>query len=377
MTQRITMRTLLFLFLFVSANAEKGGKAFSLFSVVTFKNEDCQSESKTTMAGNRNGTCYTSTECSDKGGMASGNCAMGFGTCCIFLSNSCGDEINQNVTYVRNENFPTALTGTSLTDCTYTVKKCSDNICRVRLDFEQFTILGATGTDDTTANQACVDSFTVTGLSTGSSVVPTICGANNGQHIYFELGEASGDTATLSFKFGATAGSRDYEIRVSQFPCSSALTPPEGCLQWHTGTDGRLTTFNFEADTTHLASQDYSICIRREEGMCCIEYQACSDDRSMTIGAVDAAAKSGAQCTNLDWIEIENSGASCGAAETRSRYCGSKLTAIDASDTNSPVCDCTAPFSVGVRTDASDAADAAGATGRSRGVCLEYVQKPC
>lgn len=358
----------------MSANAEKGGKAFSLFSVVTFKNEDCQSESKTTMAGNRNGTCYTSTECSDKGGMASGNCAMGFGTCCIFLSNSCGDEINQNVTYVRNENFPTALTGTSLTDCTYTVKKCNNNICRVRLDFEQFTILGPVGTDEGT-DQACVDSFTVTGLSTGSSVVPTICGANNGQHIYFELGEASGDMATLSFKFGATAGSRDYEIRVSQYPCSSALTPPEGCLQWHTGTDGRLTTFNYEADTLHLQLQDYSICIRREEGMCCIEYQACSDDRSMTIGAVDAAAKTGATCVDRDWIEIESSGASCGAAETRSRYCGSKLSAIDASNTNNPVCDCTAPFYVGVRTEAAGTEDVANA--RSRGVCLEYVQKPC
>ena len=35
--------------------------AFSLFNVVTFRNEDCQSQSLTMMNGPRNGTCYTST----------------------------------------------------------------------------------------------------------------------------------------------------------------------------------------------------------------------------------------------------------------------------------------------------------------------------
>ena len=74
-------------------------KLFSLFSVVTFKNSGCQSSSGTTGSGiNRNGkflslleltiliwfcinsflgTCYTSTECLNKGGTASGGCAAG------------------------------------------------------------------------------------------------------------------------------------------------------------------------------------------------------------------------------------------------------------------------------------------------------------
>ena len=34
---------------------------------------------------NLQGTCYTSQECTDLGGIADGNCANGFGTCCIIM----------------------------------------------------------------------------------------------------------------------------------------------------------------------------------------------------------------------------------------------------------------------------------------------------
>ena len=49
----------------------------SLFSVVQFKNNECTATSGLT------GVCYSSTECTDNGGSASGNCASGFGVCCI------------------------------------------------------------------------------------------------------------------------------------------------------------------------------------------------------------------------------------------------------------------------------------------------------
>ena len=75
--------------LFAENNREKRGKlvrthlyicylfclafsVFSLFNVVTFKNDGCSSSDS-----GRNGTCYTSTECQDKGGRALGNCAAG------------------------------------------------------------------------------------------------------------------------------------------------------------------------------------------------------------------------------------------------------------------------------------------------------------
>ena len=42
--------------------------------------------------------------------------------------------------------------------------------------------------------------------------------------------------------------------------------PPEGCLQWHTGTEGRIETFNFAGNDQHLNDQQYNICIRQEMG---------------------------------------------------------------------------------------------------------------
>merc|ERR1711936_1153054 len=67
------------------AAEEKLGKHFSLFSVVTFGNEECTSSSSVA-GGATEGTCYSSTECSDKNGMSAGNCASGFGVCCVFLN---------------------------------------------------------------------------------------------------------------------------------------------------------------------------------------------------------------------------------------------------------------------------------------------------
>ena len=50
-------------------------------------------------------------------------------------------------------------------------------------------------------------------------------------------------------------------------PCYSQ---PNGCLQYHTGIDGRLETFNWgnvgTSQDSHLRNQNYRICIRQEEG---------------------------------------------------------------------------------------------------------------
>ena len=52
-------------------------------------------------SGLRNGTCFTSNECSSKGGSSSGSCAAGFGVCCVFTSSTSGDTISQNCTYIQ------------------------------------------------------------------------------------------------------------------------------------------------------------------------------------------------------------------------------------------------------------------------------------
>lgn len=243
--------------------AQRQGKVFSLFNVVQFENSPCASTSTISSGGSgsnrRNGTCLTESECRDKSGTASGNCAAGFGVCCVFYAEDSGDEINQNCTYVRNPNFPSSYSETN--NVQYTVNKCDDTVCGLRLDFESFSILGTGNTEEwdalrstTVGGGACLDTFTVT--SNAGDSVPVICGMNTGQHMYIDMGRGNGDSSTLQFTFDNMAGNRQWEIKVTQVKCG-AQNAPDGCLQYHTGLTGRFTTFNFlPTNDNHLAEQE-------------------------------------------------------------------------------------------------------------------------
>merc|ERR1711881_240273 len=61
----------------ISPETTRDGKILPIFQVVKFPNDVCTGSS-------RNGTCYTSEECSSKGGSNEGSCASGFGVCCVF-----------------------------------------------------------------------------------------------------------------------------------------------------------------------------------------------------------------------------------------------------------------------------------------------------
>ena len=81
-----------------------------------------------------------------------------FGVCCLFLVTSTSTTINQNCTYIRNPSYPSVYSAT--TALTYTINKCSSDVCAVRLDFESFTIEGPSATTETNGG-ACTDSFVV------------------------------------------------------------------------------------------------------------------------------------------------------------------------------------------------------------------------
>ena len=90
-----------------------------------------------------------------------------FGVCCVFVVSNSGKEVNQNCSYIRNEGFPNSFTGTS--GVSHTIKKCTDLVCSIRLDFESFTILGtgntfesATAAGAAPAGGECLDTFSVT-----------------------------------------------------------------------------------------------------------------------------------------------------------------------------------------------------------------------
>merc|ERR1712242_252815 len=133
---------------------QRAGKSFSLFSIVQFPNQQCTSSSSSSTYG----TCFTSSECTSKGGSADGNRAAGFGVCCVIYTTTCGSSLSTNTTYIRNPNYPSSYTPSTTGTCAFTFNKVSDDVCQLRLDFQTFS-----GFATTTPIGACSDYMTAAG----------------------------------------------------------------------------------------------------------------------------------------------------------------------------------------------------------------------
>merc|ERR1712223_1964958 len=205
---------------------EKLAKHFSLFSVVAFGNEECTSGTSIT-GGATTGTCYSSTECSDKKGMASGNCASGFGVCCVFLNTGgVSATISENRTRVRNKEYPSIATATTAQSIVYTVNKMKQDICQIRLDFGTFIIAGPSVSTEAiaTGSQLCQDSLIITTTDvTATTSTPTgvLCGALTGEHLYVDLSPTASDAAKLTLATlvsGTLTPAIAQGLGISRFP---------------------------------------------------------------------------------------------------------------------------------------------------------------
>lgn len=279
-------------------------KDFSLFSVVTFKNEECTSET-TLVGGAQAGTCYTTTECSDKGGTKSGNCAAGFGVCCVFISSTgASATIKENRTHIRNSEYPSyATTTTKAHSIVYTLEKAQTDVCQLRLDFNTFVITGPSNSAESITvasyNHNCrADLMQI--ATTDEKTFPTICGILTNQHLYVDLSPTSTDKATVTITTSYTTAAtptaaiaaRVWNFEVSQITCSSPNRAPMGCDRYFMTDHGKITSFNFykvksstlastgatQNSGLELASQNLNTCIRRSKGMCCVEFKVCQVD---------------------------------------------------------------------------------------------------
>ncbi|XP_059097812.1 uncharacterized protein LOC131892089 [Tigriopus californicus] len=364
-------------------------RVFSLFNVVKFQNGPCESNvappGGSISQGNRHGTCYTFDECRKAGGATAGKCASGFGVCCLFVVKESGTTVTRNCTYLENPGSPNPYGSSS--QVSYQIAKCCANVCQLRLDFESFVIQGTGNTLelDTTSNPPtfggiCKDRFTVS-VATGS-FIPTICGQNTGQHIYADIGNLDSDTAQLNFQFDGSTSLRQWAIKVTQIPCYSVGHPHgAGCLQYHTGLSGRLTTFNFiPTNDNHLANQDYSICIRQELGFCCVEYTVCPEPGSFNLDTQEES-EIDTYCKDEDYIGIEGGEGTCSKSinprAVTNKFCGLRLNILDDEENNGLVCDCTPPFQVDIFTDQETDRGNDPNERHSRGVCLLFKQIPC
>jgi len=271
------------------AGNNRAQKVFSLFTVVTFPNDQCTTKSDTTMKG----TCYSESECTSKGGTVDGNCAAGFGVCCMFTLSTCGGTVSQNCTYITNPSYPTAYSTAG--GCAWSVTPLSTEICNIRLDFDNFV----TGVTSTTG--ACTDSFVATG-PTGRNP-QNLCGTLTGMHLYVEQGRSATAT-TLAFTLG-TSPSATWKIKVSQIECSSLARPNPDCEQWFTGQGGTFQSYNFP--TVALQGRISTTCIRNEKGSCGIAYNQYLPNTPDSFGTENGVTTAmGAGTFSEGWVEISN-----------------------------------------------------------------------
>jgi len=359
--------------------ANRTKRIFSLFSIVQFPNKACSSTSATY----GNGTCYTASECSSNGGSAQGNCAAGFGVCCIFFVSTSGSEISQNCSYIVNPNFPSNYAPSSTpTTLTYTIKKCSDDICRIRLDYDLF-VLTTPNTANAQTGQCTTDKMTIkttdrtTAPTTGTTGkygnYPQLCGTNTGMHSYVDLSCTSTDEATISFTLGDSSNNQ-YKVKITQFSCNDeCVASQEGCFQYFTGITGTIKSYNF-ANSGQLSTLDYKNCIRQEAGYCCIEYTVISWALNPTTCANAAANRcSGASTCTSEYIIVPN--VITDSDKTYDRFCGVNLNPVGFPTSNLPLKSCECPFELTHVTGVT-ALGGTGAASTEDGFSIKYRQIP-
>jgi len=308
------------------AAPNKEAKAFSLFSVVTFPNDECTTVMDPTMRG----LCITAEECTDQGGTASGNCASGFGVCCFTTITEQG-TITNNVTYIQSEGFPTAVLGADpVTAATRAFPvQGGANICQVRFDFDTAVFRQPDA-------GACTDRDIITVTQTSTTIgngFTNLCGTLSGQHIYVE-NDGANPAATLNIITDNMAFARSWKILVRTIECDSPSKAPGGCLQYFTGTSGNIVSFNAGTNGAMLDDLLYSVCIRREANMCSYTVREARtatmpDAFQLGLDTVMTGLVGQANCANGVWIVIPNFG--------ESEYCGSVLTTTTGDNVASPV----------------------------------------
>jgi len=282
-------------------------KAFSLFSVVTFPNAECTTDTTPAMTG----ICVTAEECSNDGDViaqAQGNCASGFGVCCMRrVEGNPNAAITSGLTYVQSPQFPQAVTALNPTVAGQAVAAVQrdfnimggPNVCQIRFDFITATVTAPSAVA-ATAGSCVTDSISIntptrTALQTG---VAGLCGVLTGQHLIVEVAPGTNAmAATLNIDTGAVAGNRMWKILVKCVECDSADRAPMGCNQFFTDASGRISSFHGPqaiTDGTHtlLDNLEYTICFRQIAGMCGVRLtQARQEDTAPDSFALATAAR--------------------------------------------------------------------------------------
>ncbi|KAG5677953.1 hypothetical protein PVAND_007666 [Polypedilum vanderplanki] len=172
-----------------------------------------------------------------------------------------------------NQNIPAT--------CTYRIHAISGFICQMRLDFQEFSLLPP----EPTPFPRCIsESMTVGNV--------TLCGVNNGQHIYVPINPLRGErfldvTINTQQQLNNFNPRSTWKISVHQFECplgqarkgNAAVQAPQrqaklglfsdwvaplGCLQYFNQPNGTVESFNLNNGVgPYIGDMNYAICFRR------------------------------------------------------------------------------------------------------------------
>jgi len=269
---------------------ERDEKFLSVFQIVKFNNDACEAVDGTM------GTCYTAAECTTKGGEERGNCASGFGVCCVAVVDPCdGGAVSLNNTYIVNPGYPNTVSDASATTCDtsrsfrttrqlsatheWTISKFSSDVVQIRFDFLYFeTSLPSMG-------DCTNDTLLITGADPVSMKnIPTnLCGILTDQHIYVSVKEVDEIKLTITL---ATVGTQKWNILMRQYESSQLdYLAPRGCLQYIREDTGTISTFNNQAGQGELLNNHmYSTCIAQNDAYCDIALTANNFELSGSSG---------------------------------------------------------------------------------------------
>merc|ERR1711992_82801 len=362
-------------------------KAFSLFSVVTFPNAECTTDTTPAMTG----ICVTAEECSNDGDViaqAQGNCASGFGVCCMRrVEGNPNAAITSGLTYVQSPGFPQAVAALNPAAGAAVAAVQRDfnimggpNVCQIRFDFITAQTLNsaAAGTcGGATGDSISINTPTRTASQTG---VTALCGTLTGQHLIVEVAPGTNAmAATLNIDTAPVAGARMWQILVKCVDCDSADRAPMGCNQFFTDASGRISSFNGPqaiTDGTHtmLDNLEYTICFRQIAGMCGVRLTQSrtantAPDSWNFLPANAAAAKVGTNCA-VQFLRVPGTAttAAAGTATNPKRVCGGILNSQDGQAVDGAIDNI--GFEIGVFSQAAGSA-------RGTGFDLLYSQTPC
>jgi len=187
-------------------------------------------------------------------------------------------SITQDLTHIQNADFPGSETALNGDPAPAAITRAVNimggaNICAIKLEFINVVLRApAAGT--------CDDEIRVTTPARNPGAgfgIQALCGTLTGQHIYVDVNTVGGAmAATVNIDTAGATGARMWKILVRQIECNDVNLPPAGCLQYHTGLAGQITSFNgaLAANAQQMIiNQNYLICIKQADGMCTVTYR--------------------------------------------------------------------------------------------------------